>query len=270
MSLRALGGGELSGDKLVRLVYFDEAGISNRRHEPFLVVGGVIVHGDHQLNKLEIALEKVVFDHIPEVDRDGFVLHAGDIYGGYGKYFDKRKHPEWAEWERRAAILDDLAAIPEKVNIRAVFGGVERDKFPQTFSLGPGEKPDLTVEAHVCAFMSCVLEVELWHRQHAKQEHCMLIVENNDRAKRLIADTQRYYQDPRIAASFSEKHRKYFPLGKVKEDPAFQKKRSGHPLVMADFIAFMAKRKLMNDPKIDRFCRPWWHRSAGLMVKLPS
>ena len=46
--LPAFGGAPLVGDRLVRLVYMDEAGIS--QHEPITVVCGVIVHGDNQLN----------------------------------------------------------------------------------------------------------------------------------------------------------------------------------------------------------------------------
>src|SRR6267378_1487647 len=95
MTLRALGGGELIGDKLVRLTFLDEAGVSNKVQEPWLVVAGVLVHGDVQLGKLVEELEKVVEKHIPEKYRDGLVLHTSDIYGGNGKVFDKKRNPEW-------------------------------------------------------------------------------------------------------------------------------------------------------------------------------
>lgn len=44
------GGAELLGDGRVRIVYVDEAGIGDVESEPILVVTGVIVQGDHQLN----------------------------------------------------------------------------------------------------------------------------------------------------------------------------------------------------------------------------
>jgi hypothetical protein len=38
--------GPLRGDKIVRLVYLDEAGISNPKDEPFLVIAGIAVNAD--------------------------------------------------------------------------------------------------------------------------------------------------------------------------------------------------------------------------------
>lgn len=266
MARRAFGGGSLVGDKLVRLVYLDEAGISSKVQEPYLVVAGLIVHGDHQLAKLEKELERVVKTHIPANMRDGLVLHTSDIYGGNGKIFDKRRNPEWT-MERRMAILADLAEIPNRANIQITSSVVERAKFPQTFTLDDGEKSDLTLEAHVCAFMACAIEVEQWMRTNAKREHCMIIMENNDRAKKLISQTQRYYQDKKLAETLSEEHKKYFPLRQIKEDTAFQAKKPSHPLVLADFVAFVMKRHVMKDQWIAPYYDPWSERHACLRVE---
>ncbi|MGQ0509790.1 MAG: DUF3800 domain-containing protein [Betaproteobacteria bacterium] len=256
----------------MRLAYIDEAGFTDWKYSnsPYVVVGGVIVHGDHQLAKTEAALEAAVARHIPEKDRAAFVLHSGDIYGGYGKYFDKRKHPEWADTQRRWAILDDLAKIPESANLRAFYGAVKQSEWQKPrFTYGLGEKPNLMVEMHVTAYVVCAMQIELWHRQYAKAEHCMVVVENNQDSKTLISSTQRYYQDKAVAEVMTAEQRAFFPLRKIKEDPAFQTKRAHNPLVLADFIAFTVKRKLMKDPHIDRFCKPWWHRSVGLEIKHP-
>jgi hypothetical protein len=56
MTVRALCGGELSGERLVRLVYMDEAGIGKLADEPALVVGAVILNADRQLAQVERAL----------------------------------------------------------------------------------------------------------------------------------------------------------------------------------------------------------------------
>lgn len=252
----------------MRLVYLDEAGISSKSQEPFLVVGGVIVHGDHQLGKLEKELESILDRHVPDKYRDSLVLHASDIYGGNGKVFDKRRNPEWTI-EKRMAILSDLARLPERLNLWITCGWVQRDNFPQTFTLQPNEKRDLTVEAYVCAFMGCAIEIELWMRKHAKKEHSLIIVEKNQRAERLVAETQRHYQDRNLTATLSEEHRKYFPLRQIKEDPAFQSKKPSHPLVLADFIVFVMKRHLMQDQWISPFYTPWMNRHACLVTGLP-
>jgi len=42
----SLSGVRLEGDRLVRLVYIDESGISNVRDDPFVIVAGIIVDAD--------------------------------------------------------------------------------------------------------------------------------------------------------------------------------------------------------------------------------
>lgn len=88
----------------MRIVYLDESGTSNKQEEPEIVVAGVIVHGDHQLNKLRYALSKIMEDHIPAQDRDSVVLHATDIYGG-NRYFDAKRKPEWTYQRRMASLI---------------------------------------------------------------------------------------------------------------------------------------------------------------------
>ena len=60
------------------------------------------------------------------------------------------------------------------------------------------------------------------------------------------------------------------PLPASREDPAFQGKRPSHPLILADFLAFMTKRKLMEDPRSNNFSPPWWKRNAGLRITVPE
>ena len=50
----------IDGDDLVRLIYLDEAGISNPAHEPFLVVAGILIHGDKQWKLIEGDLVNLV------------------------------------------------------------------------------------------------------------------------------------------------------------------------------------------------------------------
>lgn len=266
MSLRALGGGELDGDRLVRIVYLDEAGTSSRAQEPYLVVGGVIVHGDHQLEKLEEELESIVERHVPIQYRDGLVLHTSDIYGGNGKVFDKRTHPEWTP-EKRMAILADLAKLPEKLNLWITFGYIKKETFPAE-ELLPGV--DATAAAHLCAFVVCAIEIEHWMRQNAHKEHCLMIIEDTPRAKQLIKNTQRQYQDRKLIESWGEEFKDFIQLKKIKEDPAFQGKRPSHPLVLADFVSFVMKRVLMNDSWIYPYYAPWRARLAMSKVKLPQ
>ena len=63
--------------------------------------------------------------------------------------------------------------------------------------------------------------------------------------------------------------RNYVPFEKVKEDPAFQGKKSSHPLVLADFVSFVTKRALTGDPHIGRFYEPWRKRDIRRKIVMP-
>ena len=170
MSLRAFGSGALMGSNFGRFVYLDEAGVSNQRQEPWLVVGGLLVHADTQLNKLYKELEAVTARHIPEEYREDLVMHASDIYGGNGKVFDEKRNPYWT-YGRRMALLNDLAKIPNKTNILITGIPIERAKYPANMELpvtprdarkqaGKKQKTPSVDEcqAHAAAYMACLLQ----------------------------------------------------------------------------------------------------------------
>jgi hypothetical protein len=272
MSLRALGGAVLLGNNLARFVYLDEAGISSHRQEPWLVVAGLLVHADTQLNKVYTELAAVVERHIPEKSREGLVLHSSDIYGGNGKVFDESRNPEWT-FDRRMAILEDLAKIPNKANILVTGMSIERAKFPSFLEIpvslekerrkrGGQKPPTLTVQAHAAAYIACLLEVDVWLRKNARNENCMVIVEDNNEARAAIREVHRYHQSKSMP--LTEDLKSHFPLRRIKEDPAFQEKKPDHPLVLADFVAFVIKRLRMKDPRISPLFEPWKARFAAL------
>lgn len=267
MSLSALGGGALHGDKVLRIVYLDESGTSKREDEPAVYVAGVIVHGDHQLNKLRSALAKVMEDHFPPEDRDRVVLRATDIYGGNG-FFDTKRKPEWT-YERRMDILTDIARIPAAINLRITWGRVDKENLSRNFNLEPKNKADQVRLAVGAAYVVCLLEVDQWFRQNARKENCFIVVEDNQQTRQFIKEVQQYHQDPALGSLLTESERAYLPLRHIHEDPNFQEKRVAHPLVLADFIAYFIKRRQMGDARSFQFSDPWMRCVAGLEVKLP-
>jgi len=211
-------------------------------------------------------IEAVGERHLPAGYRNaGIVIHTADIYGGNGK-FDAGRDSIWT-WERRKAILDDLAQIPNKANILITTAAVERAKFPATLkvpaALTPKEKANLTVQAQAAAYMACLMEVDIWLRKNAKNENCMVIVEDNNEARAIIRQVHQFHQDKSIPW---DDLANYFPLRRVREDPAFQTKRPDHPLVLADFIAFIVKRVYMRDARVSPFFEPWRKRFGALAV----
>ena len=81
-------------DKIVRLVYLDEAGTSNPKEEPFLVVAGVAVNADRQFKEVEACLDSVLRKHVSEPD--GIVFHTMELWHGtkqfHRDHFPLEKH----------------------------------------------------------------------------------------------------------------------------------------------------------------------------------
>src|SRR5258706_338524 len=140
MILRALGGAPLLGANLTRFVYLDEAGISGKQ-EPWLVVGGVLVDGDTQLDDLYREIEVVSERHLPQDYRDeDIILHAGDLYGGNG-HFDEGRDPYWT-MEKRHAVLADLAKIPDKTDILIAGAPMDMSQFDSDIYIPISERDE--------------------------------------------------------------------------------------------------------------------------------
>ena len=225
----------------MRLIYCDEAGISNPEQEPFLVVAGLIVHADHLLTAIERHLDRLVERRIPEEHRADFIFHAHELFNGGGKVF---KRDQWP-LDRRLEIANDLAKTVKRFKLPLALGHVERAEFLNRYPSVREIAVDVQVMQHVTAYLHCALTVEHWMRLNTQSEVCMLIVEDNDRARRSIRDFQRHHQDPRNIDLIEERARKHFPLRKIKEDPLFQPKRRSSILQLSDFVAYVVKRALM-------------------------
>jgi Protein of unknown function (DUF3800) len=254
----SFSGAPLQGTKLVRIVYIDEAGLSKASEEPYLVVAGVLVHGDNQLSGVENYLDRLMRRHIPAEHHENFVFSAKHLFNGDNKVF-KRNDPNWP-LKRRLEVADDLAAITEKFKLPIALGWIERSTFRDVMKF-PIELTDSErlIAQHSTANMNCAMMAQHWMRRNARNEICMLVVENNDLAKKFISDIQRFHQDKKFAETLSPEARKHFPLRKIKEDPLFQPKKQSHPLIIADFC-YVWKRILMGDKKYDRFFNPFRKR----------
>jgi hypothetical protein len=112
-----------------------------------------------------------------------------ELFNGGGKVFKRQKREfigpnEWP-LERRLKIADDLAAMIAKFDLPIALGFIERASFPQTFNLPPEmTTAEQTIAAHVSAFLNCAMIAEHWMRKNASNENCMLIVEDNDAARK--------------------------------------------------------------------------------------
>ncbi len=98
-------------------------------------------------------------------------------------------------------------------------------------------------------------------RKHAPKEVCLLVVEDNERARKDIRALQKYHQRPDIVEEIPAEVQKYLPFKTIKEDPLFQGKRASSVLQLADFSAYVYKKILMDrtDKRYLRFFNPLKH-----------
>ena len=166
----ALGGGPLVGDRLVRQVYVDEAGIS--QHEPVTFVAGVIVDADRQLVALERRILEVRNRVVPEAERSGFCFHAKDLYHGNNFFAIER----WPDREERYKILEELASIPKEFSLPVFYGASKRDSFMKGSPKRPTQEAKLAPLIHANAYGVCVTITEYWMRQNTAKDEIAQII----------------------------------------------------------------------------------------------
>jgi hypothetical protein len=259
-ALRAFGGAPLLGERLVRLVYMDEAGIS--RDEPITVVSGIIVHGDTQLNLAEQHLVDLVKKHIPEAQRPGFVFHATHIFNGVSgtDVVFGRDNPDWP-LARRLQVADDLALSFREFDLRITLGVAHRKNMAELFpAFLSAPESEAAAMMHSAAFMICSMYIEQWMRSFGDNENCLLVVENHERHRQQLRSMQRDLQNPDNKINLGDEWDHYFPFTRIREDPLFQDKRPHSILQLADFAAYVMKRTFNGDTKVKRFTDLFWQQ----------
>lgn len=239
----SLSGVPLNGNNVTRFVYIDEAGISNLKQEPWLVVVGVIVHADNQLVNLERRIAGIIDRHIPEHQRDGFVFHAMHLFNGGGSVFKRELWP----LSKRLEIANELALLPKKVGLSIAVGAVDRGEMAQNYDPTQWEGKDATSSAHAIAFTVCSAHVDLWMRRNTVGEVCMMIVEDIPQMRTFLTDLQRAHQNPKLATFIAGDDTKILPFKRIKASPLFEQKPHSVSLQMADFCAYVIKKAHMQD-----------------------
>lgn len=244
---------------MVRFAYMDEAGISNPEHEPYVVVCGIIVHGDDELNRVESALDALVRDFIPVEYHGTFVFHAMHLFNGGGPVF---KRDEWP-LERRLEIADRLAAIPRLFNLPITFGSYERKSYPDVVDGIEVSNRDKLKGSFAAAFLPSAMQVEMWMRLHAQRENCVLVIENNDLMRNLINEVQDVYRKGQLLRDMFQDGNEptgaqavLLPFEKIRHRPLWDIKQPSSVLQIADFAAYVWKRHIMEDAGYDRFWKP--------------
>ncbi len=245
----------------MRFAFLDEGGIS--RHEPNAVVGGVFVNADEQVVPLEDELDNIVHKHIPEQDWRGFVLHAKDIWSAK-KYFKDRD--TWP-WERRAAILADLADIPSKLNIPVVFGWLAKEELRQKSRRYRDALPrDFEIACHAIAASSCILRVEQMMRLVWPKEIAQVVAEDNHEVRRTIKEVLKRFKFPEHYPDADFGNADILPLQRIRGSIQFADKTESRCLQLADACAFFIRRRFF---KHDWRSTQFYDKLKPMMLVLP-
>lgn len=254
MDVRALGGGPLEGEKLVRIAYVDEAGIGKEDHEPHLVVAAVIVHGDTECKPLEkelLAIKSAAYSgkRLPP----GFILHATELFSG-GKVLSRDEWPKEIRWQ----ILDRVLALPAKYNLPVAYGHVRKANFFPVAAKSESKKVrrERVMAAHAVAFTVCAAMVDQTLRVNWPDEVVSIVAEDNTESRSLIKDVMKRYQEPDAMKSLGLKEDNFFPFTHIHDPVHFSEKSGSSLLQLADACCFAIKRRLMKTPECDRFFGP--------------
>lgn len=248
----SLSGHPLEGTKIVRIIYLDDAGLSNPRHEPFTVVAGPLVDADAQWLEIEHYLSELADEYAPKSQRDEFYFHATELFSG-GGFFPRDK---WAK-EDRWKILDQLVAIPRKFKLPITFGIFEKSKIMARYPNMSGA--DRTVYCHTIAFTVAAFAAD-WFLRNGEDirpgEVGSIVVENNDQSRKMIRGMHQFMKNPKNHELFRTTHFGSLSIKRIIGTPHFEEKAGASLLQIADACAFAIKRHYMKTPESDRFYQP--------------
>jgi hypothetical protein len=140
--------------RLVRIAYFDEAGVASEGQEPFAVTAGVLIHGDFQWKSIETSTSAIIVNHVPEELWTSFYFHADHLY------HDNKRFKGLLSAATRFQILRELAAVIDRYELPVSYSAVTRgfiaEKLPH---IKPADRMRL---AQQFSFASCAIGFQGW------------------------------------------------------------------------------------------------------------
>jgi hypothetical protein len=256
---KAFGGRALRSSRLVRLIYLDEAGISNPAQEPYVVVAGLAVNADKEFKAVEAHLDGLARKYLPAEKLGHVAFHTMELFHGT-KNFDRSNWPLYLRLE----ILDELAEIPKKFDLPICWGSTVRKDIPNHLSQ-PASPLLLEQIGHGHAFFKFVVQIEILMRATASDEVAMLIAEDRPIMRRMLKVAHgllRGRAPPEFRGMLDEMkgEDKMFeillPLERIVETIHFVQKAESSVLQLADLCAFAIKRSLMKSAHYEKLLAP--------------
>lgn len=249
-ALRALGGGELLGDKLVRFAYMDESGTGGSPREPLIMMGGIVLHADRDWMAIEQYIRDMADDFARPEDRVGFAFHAQELMKG-GKRIPRDKYPE----EKCRAFLQALCEIPQRFGLLVVFASQPREA-------------STSLEHSLMALSGvCAMQVdEFVERNCDPGEVATMVYEENGKYGKFIREHQEFLRSEHMDALIrQEPGTQLRRISRVIEQAMFVSKR--HPAMqVADACLYVLGRRMRRCPSEERFYKPLMSQ----LMRVPS
>jgi hypothetical protein len=183
----------------------------------------------------------LVQKHFPPEDWEGFFFHAKDIWNNKKYFRDKDK---WT-WEKRAAILGDLAEIPDKLEIPILFAFANKERLLQPHMQQLETEHERATAAHAMVFASCLITAEEHMRMIWPDEVAQIIAEDNRDARATIKGVHLLLRNPAALIRANIAQPGILPLRNVRGPVLFAEKSESRALQLADFCTFIIRRRLV-------------------------
>ena len=249
----SLSGVTLSGDRLMRLGYLDESGIS--ANEPIAVVAGVLIDADRQWRDVESYVVELIEEFVPSQHQPGFAFSAKDLFHGTGRSaFDSRNYPR----ERAREALKRILGIPTKFGLPIAYGYVKKRGWLDGRGMPP-RKASAMWQAE--AFSLCAISIENYMRNCAPpSEIAMLHAENNTDTQKAGKDMHTLLRGRNLDETSLRRFQSlyligtgFIPLKRIVDVVSFQDKQDAILLQLADACAFTIRCCLQGKPNIEEF-----------------
>jgi hypothetical protein len=222
----------------VRIIYFDEAGTSDVREEPILVTTAVIIRDKYWL-PIERDAQQIVDSIVPDTLRRDFEFHAGELFSGNAKGFQRNARDKAIRFE----ILRSFLGIVKKFKLPIIY--VAHDKRELPIKGAQEMAAHLQIGRQICAAY-----VENWLVQKTKGRDVGMLISDvrssdNKTEEKLI---KHYLMRSRKWPMFAT-------VGPILEHVIdtihFADSKESIGLQVADACAYVIKRHLMNPADTD-------------------
>jgi len=240
MSIRALGGGDLVGDKPVLFVYLDETGTGDPKVEPFVIIAGVMVKADKKWKTVEERLKKIANEFALPEERYNFFFHANELFTG-----GKKEFREKYSLQKRFQALIALCSVPEEFDLPIFTYAVHRARYAQRRPIGLSAN-ELLTEALMHCSVVCATQIEQFVREHYDDDEVVtLVYENNSDKNYWIKEYHKLFRSDVIENELKRlKVKRLSRFERIIEAPMFSGKTDSSLLQIADACAYVIGRKL--------------------------